>query len=80
VAVTEDGRLISQDIAGRKYGRLTVLHRSLAVSGDTTRWYCRCDCGHFITVRGESLWSGRTKSCGCLRFKKSREEFYKGYE
>jgi hypothetical protein len=29
-------------------------------------WLCRCDCGGRVVVRGESLNSGNTTSCGCM--------------
>jgi hypothetical protein len=31
-----------------------------------TNWLCQCDCGAEETIRGKSLRSGNTKSCGCL--------------
>lgn len=30
-------------------------------------WKCRCDCGGEINVGSQSLRSGNTKSCGCIR-------------
>lgn len=27
---------------------------------------CQCDCGNKVTVRGQNLLNGSTKSCGCL--------------
>lgn len=30
-------------------------------------WHCRCDCGNETEVTADSLLSGNTKSCGCLR-------------
>lgn len=30
-------------------------------------WVCRCDCGNTKVVRGKSLTSGVTSSCGCLQ-------------
>lgn len=51
------------DLAGSRFGRLTVLHR---VEGTTrSAWLCRCDCGTLRTVRGSDLRSGNTTSCGC---------------
>ena len=31
------------------------------------RWRCRCACGTTLTVRGDSLSSGNTTSCGCAK-------------
>ena len=59
-----------KDETGKRYGRLTILTRatSLHYTGTTVaRWLCRCDCGHEVIVRADSLHQGRTKSCGCLR-------------
>ena len=54
------------DITGRRFGRLTVLgfsHRK----GNRLFWLCICDCGTEIAIRGYSLTTGRTASCGCFR-------------
>jgi len=63
------GKLI--DLTGKKFDRLTVLER---VGTDVTpagtvipTWLCRCDCGSELVVRGNSLRTGNTRSCGCLR-------------
>ena len=29
-------------------------------------WRCKCECGKEVIVQGQTLRSGRTKSCGCL--------------
>lgn len=60
------------DLTGRRFGRLTVLHRDpedyLPLSGvSCPRWVCRCECGETVTVVARSLLYGRTRSCGCLR-------------
>lgn len=57
------------DIAGQRYGRLTVLQRAQKPSGAIrgTWWLCRCDCGELKRVNLTHLRSGRAKSCGCWR-------------
>lgn len=62
------GKII--DITGNKYGRLTVIQqdyqfqKNKKISGAC--WKCKCQCGKEISVRGNALKSGNTKSCGCL--------------
>ena len=54
------------DLAGKRFGRLTVIERS-GFCGNDIGWLCRCDCGTGIRVAGAQLRGGLTKSCGCLR-------------
>lgn len=51
------------NIIGQRFGRLTVIGRES--SGSHAKFLCRCDCGREIIVRGDSLRSGKTISCGC---------------
>lgn len=54
------------DLAGQRFGRLTVVK---FVGHDKNRhrcWECLCDCGKIINVDTSRLRSGNTKSCGCL--------------
>jgi hypothetical protein len=53
-----------ENIAGRKFGRLTAIAR-LGKEGHNTYWDCLCDCGGKKRVNISSLKSGHTKSCGC---------------
>lgn len=63
------------DIAGERFGRLTVIEiahrRGLNSGGTVVYWKCRCDCGEMKIVKSQSLRTGVTKSCGCL----ARENF-----
>lgn len=53
------------DLANKRFGRLTVKRR-FDVKHGNTRWQCVCDCGKETVVKGYSLTSGHSKSCGCL--------------
>lgn len=53
------------DLAGRTFGRLTVLERTGSRSGKSL-WRCRCSCGTETVVLSTYLTTGDTRSCGCL--------------
>lgn len=55
---------IRLDLTGKVIGKLTVLGFS-HMQNSNSYWECRCDCGAVLAVRGQSLKSGRTQSCGC---------------
>lgn len=59
------------DLTGRRFGRLTVLHRGeshISPKGTkSVRWVCLCDCGKHTTVLGANLRHGRQVSCGCYK-------------
>ena len=55
------------DMAGERYGRLTVLRYAGRASNGQSRWLCRCDCGRETTVARSNLRSGKQVSCGCKR-------------
>jgi len=67
------------DLTGQVFARLTVLHRTPPGGyGDphaesNAFWLCQCECGRKTRVRSDSLKSGLTKSCGCLRQQRSSE-------
>lgn len=61
------------DISGKRYGRLVVLRRAPS-AGKRITWFCRCDCGQETIKAGNNLYSGNTKSCGCLRVDTARSQ------
>ena len=61
------------DLAGRKFGRLSVL----AKSERPCYFVCKCDCGKIKEVRRDHLLTGKTKSCGCWK-KDHHPWIYKG--
>lgn len=54
-----------EDVAGRQFGKLTVLSFSHCDKG--ALWHCRCECGTEKLVKTSAMKSGGTKSCGCIR-------------
>lgn len=55
-----------KDIAGQRFGRLTVTSRAPNRPGSRATWWnCRCDCGTERTLIKSALTCNRTKSCGC---------------
>ncbi|MDU7339315.1 MAG: hypothetical protein E7L17_14525 [Clostridium sp.] len=53
--------------AGEAFGRLTVIKREDNDNRGKTKWLCHCSCGKEKVILADSLISGKTKSCGCLR-------------
>jgi hypothetical protein len=55
------------DLTGQKFNRLTVLEYAGTDGRHGKLYACLCDCGKNSIVHSDSLKSGATKSCGCLR-------------
>jgi len=53
------------NLAGQRFGSLTVLEVHSQDEYRAYRWKCQCDCGNETVVRGSQLKSGVTASCGC---------------
>ena len=63
------------DVAGQRFGRLTVIKRNGKKYGGSA-WLCKCDCGNEKTIALQHLKNG-TKSCGCLTKEIAQERGYK---
>lgn len=60
-----------EDLAGRIFGRLTVIKEGpayLSLKGvRLARWWCSCACGRVSNlIQASNLRSGGTRSCGCI--------------
>ncbi|WP_431860181.1 HNH endonuclease [Azospirillum sp.] len=53
------------NIAGRKFGMLTVLREFGRNARSQTTWLCRCECGNEKVLDGCVLRGGITVTCGC---------------
>ena len=58
-----------KDLAGKKFGKLTVVSFAGSNKHGHAKWLCKCECGNEKTVTGNQLASGKTKSCGCINIK-----------
>lgn len=58
-----------KNLTGRQFGRLTALEIDIDRSKQTKRTHfkCECECGGRLSVRSDSLLTGHTESCGCLK-------------
>ena len=64
----------SIDMTGLKFNRWTVVSEASKPAGAKQTgkfWNCVCECGTKRVVYGETLRSGSSKSCGCLKAEKS---------
>ncbi len=66
----------AKDLAGMKFGKLTVIElvKSECAPGKRKRrkWLCQCECGNEVIVVADNLLSGHTLSCGCLQKERAR--------
>ena len=60
------GKLI--DLAGKKFGRLTVLYKGETVKhGESSKWVCKCECGNIVEKTSSYLKNSKCPSCGCYK-------------
>lgn len=55
----------AENLAGKKFGRLTALYR--VKRKQDTYWKCSCECGGETIARATDLKRGHTQSCGCYQ-------------
>lgn len=58
------------NLIGKNFGKLEVvalLTPAIYNRQKKVRWLCKCDCGNYCAVIGNSLKTGNTTNCGCVR-------------
>lgn len=56
----------TQDLAGKKFGKLTAIERDGSDNSGRAVWICQCDCGNVTRVNSNNL-KFTVNSCGCSR-------------
>lgn len=64
------------ELKGKRFGKLVVVEEMAERKSGHVMWHCVCDCGVEKVIRGASLKSGNTNSCGCLSTKVKKNEKY----
>lgn len=57
--------LITNQIVGQKFNKLTVLERAGTDRNRNSLWKCKCECGNIVITTAKSLKSNHKLSCGC---------------
>lgn len=66
-SVSENGKLNSLDLTGKKFDKLTVVKKTNKRNfNNCIVWECVCDCGEKTEVASANLLAGKIRSCGCI--------------
>lgn len=60
-------RAMAKNIAGQTFGKLTAISPTEKRVNNSVVWRCKCACGREAEVSYNSLVTGNTKSCGCIK-------------
>lgn len=58
----------TEDLTGKRFGKLTAIHRNKVSRNGGSSWLCECDCGRSCSVGGMELIRGNKKNCGDCNF------------
>lgn len=66
----EQTEKLKKELIGKEFGRLFVIkmngYKKNKNGKKSSLFYCKCECGNFVTVVGTQIKNGSVKSCGCL--------------
>lgn len=57
----------THDLTGKVFGRWTIVDFSHRDNDSNPFWNAICSCGTVRKVEGSSIFSGKSRSCGCLQ-------------
>lgn len=63
--------ILDNDLPGMRFGKLIIIKKTEIIKYGKSLWEVRCDCGNEIIAAKNNIISGNTKSCGCLKHKRS---------
>ena len=61
------------DVTGQRYGNLTAVSEHGRDNYGRATWLFRCDCGSSAVLGLNNVRTGNTKSCGCLKHRKGKD-------
>ena len=64
-----------ENIKGQQFGNLFVLEYAGLSKNKRSQWLCKCVCGNNKIVITNSLKTGNTKSCGCIKDELDKNRF-----
>lgn len=67
---------LTKENAGRRYGRLTILHAVTEDGNERVQYVCRCDCGNEVRANLQLLERGQVQSCGCLNKELGKQKIH----
>ena len=63
---------IIKSVIGKRFGRLLVLEQVVPHKSGLPLVLCQCECGNRKIIRAGAVYSGKTRSCGCLHAEANR--------
>lgn len=69
-----------KDLVGQVFGKLSVQFRVQNDKQGLSQWLTECKCGNEIVIRGSSLRTEHTKSCGCAQREIVSEKLTKKFD
>lgn len=69
------------DLSNQKFNMLTCVEPTSDRAGPSIIWRCLCDCGSVCFKAADTIKDGRSKSCGCHKYKSvNGSKFYLLYK